>query len=105
MTWIYILLDLFLFSLIIFLILLLICVWTKKRSMNHSPLSQFRNDDLYEKSREEKRRLAHIEDKINEEDYVDTFVDDEIDVPISDDDISFSDGYGKGTGSEDEYGD
>ena len=104
MIWIYITLDIFLFALMSFLVFLLFRFWTKKKRMNHSPLSQFRNDDLYEKSLEDKRRLAHIEDQIAEEDYIDVVVDDEIDTPISDDDISFSDGYGKGTGLEDEYG-
>lgn len=103
MTWIYITLDVFLFALMGFLIFLLIRFWTKKKRMNHSPLSQFRNDDLYEKSLEDKRRLAHIEDRMNEDEmYEETPDNAEIDIPITEDNISFSDGYGKKIGDDDD---
>ena len=86
-----------------FLVFLLIRFWTKKKGMNHSPLSQFRNDDLYEKSLEDKRRLAHIEDRINENKmFEDDTENTEIDIPITEDNISFSDGYGKRIGDEDD---
>ncbi len=102
MTWVYIALDILLFVLMGFLLFLLIRFWTKKKGMHHSPLSQFRNDDLYEKSLEDKRRLAHIENKVNEENMFDEAQDSaEVDVPITDDNISFSDGYGKRIGDDD----
>lgn len=96
MTWVYITLDIFLFALMGFLIYLLIRFWTKKKRMSHSPLSQFRNDDLYEKSLEDKKRLAHIEDAVNDQEYPDDLpIDDVIDEGIDNAEISFSDGYGQ----------
>lgn len=103
MTWIYILLDIVLICAIAVLFCLLVRLWTKRRGLHVSPLSQFRNDDLYEKSLQDKKKLAHIEDAVKEDEFIDASpIEDHFDEGIQDSDISFSDGYGVGSGG-DEY--
>lgn len=99
MVGIYILLDIVLICTIVFVGYLLIRLWTKKRGLHVSPLSQFRNDDLYEKSLQDKKKLAHIEDTVKEDELIDAApIEDHFDEVIQDSDISFSDGYGVGRG-------
>ncbi len=99
MVGIYILLDIVLICAIALLGYLLVRLWTKRRGLHVSPLSQFRNDDLYEKSMQDKKKLAHIEDAVKEDEFIDASpVEDHFDDVIQDSDISFSDGYGVGRG-------
>lgn len=99
MVGIYILLDVVLICAIVLVGYLLVRLWTKKRGLHVSPLSQFRNDDLYEKSLQDKKKLAHIEDTVKEDELTDEApIEDRFDEVIQDSDISFSDGYGVGRG-------
>ena len=98
MVGIYILLDVVLICGIAVLCYLLVRLWTKRRGLHVSPLSQFRNDDLYEKSMQDKKKLAHIEDTVKEDIIDETPIENQFDESIQDSDISFSDGYGVGRG-------
>lgn len=99
MVWVYILLDFVLICVLALLGYLLVRLWTKRRGLHVSPLSQFRNDDLYEKSMQDKKKLAHIEDAVKEDEMIDAApIEDRFDEVIQDSDISFSDGYGVGRG-------
>lgn len=99
MVWVYIFMDVVLLCVIALLIYFLIRLWTKRKGLHVSPLSQFRNDDLYEKSMQDKKKLAHIEETVKENEPIDTDpLDGCLDNVIRDSDISFSDGYGIGKG-------
>ena len=103
MIGIYILMDVLLLALLLLLCLGAAYLWTKKKALHKGPLSQFRNDDIYEKSLQDSKRLAHIEDGICDidNDDVDTLPD-ETDKDISFSDIEFCGGYGGREGDEDE---
>ncbi len=92
MTWLYILMDIIILLVLLFLCGLVIVLWNKKGRLGRGNLDTFRNDELYEKSEEDRKRLKHIDDVAEEEDDV-------IDLgsepePIGDDEITFSPGYG-----------
>lgn len=92
MTWLYILMDIIILLVLLFLCGLVIALWNKKGKLGRGTLDTFRNDELYEKSEEDRKRLKHIDDVAEEEDDV-------IDLgsepePIGDDEITFSPGYG-----------
>lgn len=99
MVWVYIFMDVILLCIIVLLVYFLIRLWTARKGLHVSPLSQFRNDDLYEKSMQDKKKLAHIEDAVKEDELIDAVpIGDCFDNEIQDSDISFSDGYGVGKG-------
>jgi len=100
MTWLYILIDVFILILLLAGIIAILYFFNKKKSLNVGSLSEFRNDTIYEKSYEDKKKKAHIEEiiDVNHDDSkemvddVDTFVDG----------IFFEDGYGDTEDSENE---
>lgn len=94
MEWIFILMDVVIFVALIFLCVLAAYLWNKHRPLSKGALSEFRNDDLYEKSEQERKRLAHIEDSFEDVDASEVDYFDEADIAIGDDDISFAAGYG-----------
>lgn len=93
MTWLYVLIDVFILLLVMALILVVLYFWNKKRGLTIGSLSEFRNNTIYEKSYEEQKKKAHIEEIVEEES---TFLDD---TEEPDDEaiagIYFSDGYGE----------
>lgn len=102
MTWVFILMDVVILAAVVFLCIFVARMWSKHRPLSKGALSEFRNDDLYEKSEQEKKRLAHIEDSFefvdaSEVDYID-----KSDIALDEVDISFSAGYGGREGTEDE---
>lgn len=95
MVWVYIAIDILLLCVLIALAVAVVWLWNRRSNMHKSALSQFRNDDLYEKSIQEQQRLAHIEDAVADfEDDDITTVMDETDRNVRYGDIEFSDGYG-----------
>ena len=73
MTWLFILIDVLIFLALLALCIITVYFWNKKSGLGHSSLEKFRNEEIYEKSQEEQKRMAHIEDTIVEEE---EFVDD-----------------------------
>ena len=93
MTWLYVLIDIFVLLFIVALILVVLYFWNKKKELNIGSLSEFRNNTIYEKSYEDQKKKAHIEEIVEEET---SFIDDEVEndeEPI--DGIYFSEGYGE----------
>lgn len=93
MTWLYILIDILILIFVLALILVVLYFWNKKKELNIGSLSEFRNSTIYEKSYEDQKKKAHIEEIVEEET---SFIDDEVEndeEPI--DGIYFSEGYGE----------
>lgn len=100
MTWLYVLIDVFILFLVVALILVVLYFWNKKRGLTIGSLSEFRNNTIYEKSYEEKKKKAHIEEIVEEEpEYIDD-LDDTASESISE--IYFSEGYGDAEALDDE---
>ena len=97
MTWLYILMDIIILLVLLFLCGLVIVLWNKKGRLGRGTLDTFRNDELYEKSEEDRKRLKHIDDVLEEEDIIDLGSEPE---PIGDEEITFSPGYGVITETE-----
>ena len=97
MTWLYILMDIIILLVLLFLCGLVIVLWNKKGRLGRGTLDTFRNDELYEKSEEDRKRLKHIDDVLEEEDIIDLGSEPE---PICDEEITFSPGYGGITETE-----
>lgn len=97
MTWLYILMDIIILLVLLFLCGLVIVLWNKKGRLGRGTLDTFRNDELYEKSEEDRKRLKHIDDVLEEEDIIDLGSEPE---PIGDEEIPFSPGYGGFTETE-----
>lgn len=97
MTWLYILMDIIILLVLLFLCGLVIVLWNKKGRLGRETLDTFRNDELYEKSEEDRKRLKHIDDVVEEEDIIDLGSEPE---PIGDEEITFSPGYGGITETE-----
>lgn len=93
MIWLYILIDFFILLIVVALILVLLYFWNKKDGLNVGSLSEFRNSTIYEKSFEERKKKAHIEEIVEDET---TFIDD---IEDTEDEgfngVYFSDGYGE----------
>ena len=93
MTWLYILIDFFILLIVVALILVLLYFWNKKDGLNVGSLSEFRNSTIYEKSFEDRKKKAHIEEIVEDET---TFIDD---IEDTEDEgfngVYFSDGYGE----------
>lgn len=103
MTWLYILMDIIILLVLLFLCGLVIVLWNKKGRLGSGTLDTFRNDELYEKSEEDRKRLKHIDDVAEEdEDVIDLGSEP---MPIEDDEITFSPGYGGITETEVEKND
>lgn len=100
MTWLYILIDVFILILLLSGIIAILYFFNKKKSLNVGSLSEFRNDTIYEKSYEDKKKKAHIEEIIdaNYEDSKEMV--DDVDAFV--DGIFFEDGYGDTEDSENE---
>lgn len=97
MTWLYILMDIIILLVLLLLCGLVIVLWNKKGRLGRGTLDTFRNDELYEKSEEDRKRLKHIDDVLEEEDIIDLGSEPE---PIGDEEITFSPGYGGITETE-----
>ena len=100
MTWLYVLIDIFILLLVVALILVVLYFWNKKKGLTIGSLSEFRNNTIYEKSYEEQKKRAHIEEIVEEEP---TFLDAAAD--LEDEAIAgiyFSDGYGEEEVADDE---
>ena len=97
MTWLYILMDIIILLVLLFLCGLVIVLWNKKGRLGRGTLDTFRNDELYEKSEEDRKRLKHIDDVLEEEDIIDLGSKPD---PIGDEEITFSPGYGGITETE-----
>lgn len=95
MVWIFVLMDVIILAALVFLCVVAVRLWNRHRPLTRGALSEFRNDDLYEKSEQDKKRLAHIEDSFEEVDASEIDCYDGNDLPISDRDISFTAGYGR----------
>ncbi len=93
MVWLYILIDVLIIMGVVALCLFLIHLWNKHRPLSRNSISEFRNSDIYEKSVQDQKRLAHIEDSLEDVEYIDES-DINGDAPIDDGDITFSSGYG-----------
>ena len=91
MTWLFILIDILIFLALVALCVITVYFWNKKGGLGHNSLEHFRNEEIYEKSQEDKKRMAHIEDTIVEEEEV-------IEPPepeaVEEEQIVFSGGYG-----------
>lgn len=92
MTWLYILIDVLILIFVLALILVVLYFWNKKKELNIGSLSEFRNNTIYEKSYEDQKKKAHIEEIIEDDlIYIDDI--DENEEPIEG--IYFSEGYGE----------
>ena len=93
MTWLYILIDVLILIFVLALILVVLYFWNKKKELNIGSLSEFRNNTIYEKSYEDQKKKAHIEEIIEDDlMYIDD-VDENEEEPIGG--IYFSEGYGE----------
>jgi len=93
MTWLYILIDVLILIFVLALILVVLYFWNKKRELNIGSLSEFRNNTIYEKSYEDQKKKAHIEEIIEDDlMYIDD-VDENEEESIEG--IYFSEGYGE----------
>lgn len=93
MTWLYILIDVLILIFVLALILVVLYFWNKKKELNIGSLSEFRNNTIYEKSYEDQKKKAHIEEIIEDDlMYIDD-VDENGEEPIEG--IYFSEGYGE----------
>ena len=93
MTWLYILIDVLILIFVLALILVVLFFWNKKKELNIGSLSEFRNNTIYEKSYEDQKKKAHIEEIIEEDSMYLDDVDENDEEPIEG--IYFSEGYGE----------
>lgn len=100
MTWLYILIDVLILIFVLALILVVLFFWNKKKELNIGSLSEFRNNTIYEKSYEDQKKKAHIEEIIEEDSMYLDDVDENDEEPIEG--IYFSEGYGEEEVADDE---
>lgn len=100
MTWLYILIDVLILIFVLALILVVLFFWNKKKELNIGSLSEFRNNTIYEKSYEDQKKKAHIEEIIEEDSMYLDDVDENDEEPIEG--IYFSEGYGEEEVTDDE---
>ena len=100
MTWLYILIDILILMFVLALILVVFYFWNKKKELNIGSLSEFRNNTIYEKSYEDQKKKAHIEEIIEEDSMYLDDVDENDEEPIEG--IYFSEGYGEEEVADDE---
>ena len=91
MTWLFILIDILIFLALVALCVITVYFWNKKGGLGHNSLEHFRNEEIYEKSQEDKKRMAHIEDTIVEEE---EFIEPPEPEAVEEEHIVFSGGYG-----------
>lgn len=92
MTWLFILLDVLILLALVVLCGLTVYFWNKKGSLRRDSLESFRNEEIYEKSKAEQKRMAHIEDIIDEEEeFIEPPVETEA---VVEEEIVFAAGYG-----------
>ena len=91
MTWLFILIDILIFLALVALCVITVYFWNKKDGLGHNSLEHFRNEEIYEKSQEDRKRMAHIEDTIVEEE---DFVEPPAPEAVEEEQIVFSGGYG-----------
>lgn len=104
MTWLFILLDVLILLSVIALGIVIIVLWNEKKGLPRGPLSNFRNEEIYEKTKRDKKKFAHIDDPVPVDEEVIEIPDELPSEPIGDEDISFSNGYGfTELGVDDEY--
>lgn len=104
MTWLFILLDVLILLSVIALGIVIVVLWNKKSSLHRSSLADFRNDEIYEKSKRDRKKLAHVDETVEQEEEIVEPDEQETSEPIEDGDISFSNGYGfTELGVDDEY--
>ena len=104
MTWLFILLDILLIVILITLITAFVYFLNRVNPLKRSSLAQFRNDEIYEQSMQDKKRFAHIEDRLEDIDLPENLSQpDESDLMFDEKNIFFSPGYGgnRETGEED----
>ncbi len=104
MTWLFVLMDILILAALVVLCIVVFVLWNKRKKLNKISLSEFRNDELYEKSAEEQKKFAHIEDTLNEDEPEEMPTENNVE-EVSDNEISFTSGYGEitETGVNDEY--
>lgn len=100
MTWLYILIDILILMFVLALILVVFYFWNKKKELNIGSLSEFRNNTIYEKSYEDQKKKAHIEEIIEEDSMYLDDIDENDEEPIEG--IYFSEGYGEEEVADDE---
>lgn len=100
MTWLYILIDFLILMFVLALIFVILYFWNKKKELNIGSLSEFRNNTIYEKSYEDQKKKAHIEEIIEEDSMYLDDVDENDEEPIEG--IYFSEGYGEEEVADDE---
>lgn len=100
MTWLYILIDVLILIFVLALILVVLYFWNKKKELNIGSLSEFRNNTIYEKSYEDQKKKAHIEEIIEEDSMYLDDVEENDEEPIEG--IYFSEGYGEEEVADDE---
>ena len=100
MTWLYILIDVLILIFVLALILVVLFFWNKKKELNIGSLSELRNNTIYEKSYEDQKKKAHIEEIIEEDSMYLDDVDENDEEPIEG--IYFSEGYGEEEVADDE---
>ncbi len=93
MTWLYILIDALTLLALVVLCVLIYLLWNKKKKLNKVSLEHFRNEDLYEKSENDRKKMAHIEETL-ESDEPEEVLEEIIETDISEGEISFTGGYG-----------
>ena len=91
MTWLFILIDILIFLALVALCVITVYFWNKKGGLGHNSLEHFRNEEIYEKSQEDKKRMARIEDTIVEEE---EFIEPPEPKAVEEEQIVFSGGYG-----------
>ena len=91
MTWLFILIDILIFLALVALCVITVYFWNKKGGLGHNSLEHFRNEEIYEKSQEDKKRMAHIEDTIVEKE---EFIEPPEPEAVEEEQIVFSGGYG-----------
>lgn len=89
MTWLYILIDILIVLIVLLFIISILLFLNRKKGMNIGSLDEFRNGSIYEKSMEDQKRLAHIEEITEDKSYIDDIETEHIDS------IVFSSGYGE----------
>ncbi len=104
MTWLFVLMDILILVALVILCVVVYVLWNKRKKLNKISLSEFRNEEIYEKSAEEQKKFAHIEDTLNEDEPDEILTENNAE-EVSDNEISFTAGYGEVTevGVNDEY--
>ena len=63
----FVILDILIFSLVIIAVFFLVRIREKEKPPIENDLEEFRNEELYEESREKMKQYAHIEEMVRQE--------------------------------------